>query len=118
MDLIEKLGGYDKAKSALSWLEKNEPIHSWIKPNLLDALLRYRRANGIYEVGDWVVFRNPNNALDRNSLGKGEVLKIKDIDFYDYLIFNCSRHGHGQKWFRHATDEEIKAGRREVGCAD
>lgn len=104
MNLIEQLGGYEAAKA-----EGEE----WGFDDFLNnQLLEYRRQHNIFEVGDEVVFKDSSHALDRCGLGSGEVLVIKDIDFYDYLIFECSSHGHGKKWFRHATDEEIKAGRR------
>ena len=120
MNLIEQLGGYECAayeyKNTL--LADGFPYvikatgTKFTRPELGDELLEYRRQHNIFEVGDKVVFKDASRALDRCDLGRGEVLLIKDIDFYDYLIFECSPHGHGQKWFRHATDAEIKAGKR------
>ena len=108
-NLITNLGGYQVAKAFQLQRALEGLLHDF-DYELVDALLAYRRQHNIFEVGDLVVFKDPNNALDKNGLGKGEVLKIKDIDFYDYLIFDCSRYGHGQKWFRHATDKEIEVG--------
>lgn len=120
MNLIEQLGGYECAayeyKNTL--LADDFPYvikatgTKFTRPELGDELLEHRRQHNIFEVGDKVVFKDGSHALDRCDLGSGEVLVIKDIDFYDYLIFECSPHGHGQKWFRHATDAEIKAGKR------
>ena len=125
MNLIEQLGGYECAayeyKNTL--LADDFPYvikatgTKFTRPELGDELLEHRRQHNIFEVGDKVVFKDGSHALDRCDLGIGEVLVIKDIDFYDYLIFKCSPHSHGQKWFRHATDEEIKAGKR-LGCYD
>ena len=114
MNLIEKLGGYEKAKDYLKNLE-SIPMCEQTEDAILSLpfeLLEYRRANNIFEVGDAVVLKDPNDALDRNKLGKGEVLEIKNINFSDHLIFECSPYGHSQKWFKHATDAEIKAGHR------
>ena len=124
MNLIEQLGGYECAayeyKNTL--LADDFPYvikatgTKFTRPELGDELLEYRRQHNIFEIGDKVVFKDGSHALDRCDLGSGEVLVIKDIDFYDYLIFECSPHGHGQKWFKHATDEEIKVGKRLESC--
>ncbi|UNT61069.1 hypothetical protein [Acinetobacter towneri] len=122
MNLIEQLGGYGKAKEIVfdplhpqmthvsndgrHWVneefshipEIQEQIPTMIRiKDIRKALLEYRRQHNIFEVGDKVVFKDGSHALDRCDLGSGEVLVIKDIDFYDYLIFECSPHGHGQK---------------------
>lgn len=109
---IANLGGYEKAKA-----ECEARKRSGIVPAGLErALLQYRREHGIFEVGDKVVFKNTNDSFNRNGLGKNEILKIIDINFMDYLMFNISAHGFGQDRFRHATDTEIEAGKRlEVG---
>ena len=127
MNLIEQLGGYENSRGLLNLYEYSISFKYYKEfggdfesaghvdvfvLDLKDALLEYRRQHNIFEVGDKVVFKDGSHALDRCDLGSGEVLVIKDIDFYDYLIFECSPHGHGQKWFRHATTKEIAAGRR------
>ena len=109
MNLIEQLGGYENAKIRL---QRDNVLNDEDYKYGQKVLLDYRRQHNIFEIGDKVVFKDGSHALDRCDLGSGEVLVIKDIDFYDYLIFECSPHGHGQKWFKHATDEEIKAGKR------
>lgn len=112
MNLIEQLGGYENSKCYLESCGDMDSIGGFTPLQIQEALLEYRRQHNIFEIGDKVVFKDGSHALDRCDLGSGAVLVIKDIDFYDYLIFECSPHGHGQKWFRHATDEEIKAGKR------
>lgn len=97
MNLIEQLGGYEKArdcyielKAKLTHKQKNNKIFM----NAFDAvaleLLQYRRDHNIFEVGDVVVGGDAPSAM---LMGYGD---------------GC------EKFFilRHATDEEIKAGHR------
>lgn len=102
MNLIEQLGGYEKAKGYLENLQKI-PSHEQTEDTIVwlpSALLEYRRQHKIFEVGDKVV---STAGLIRT------VFKITDItdEFMraDYLEL---RHG---VW-RHATDAEIEAGKR------
>ena len=98
MNLIEQLCGYEAAK-ALRAL----PVATYdcgIKFNREElelSMLEYRRQHNIFEVGDKVV--------------------VKAEPFWpeDYLIQTVGQE-HIGKWYmsalRHATPEEIKAGRR------
>jgi len=101
MNLIEQLGGYERAKSIANC--KSGIVHP--TQQLLDALLEYRREHNIFEVGDCVVKTNPKikhahvRAVISTSPSGGAVL---DYQGFPYK-FPC---------VRHATDEEIKAGRR------
>ena len=99
MNLIEQLGGYEAAKA-----EGEE----WGFDDFLNnQLLEYRRQHNIFEVGDFVL---------RND-GLGNVLKVTSIEG-EYA--NLVRRVDGESiwsWFklvdiRHATDAEIKAGKR------
>ena len=87
MNLIEQLGGYEKAKVILQAVGHEHDA----------MLLEYRRQHNIFEVGDKVV--------------------VKAEPFWpeDYLIQTVGQE-HIGKWYmsawRHATDEEIKAGKR------
>lgn len=58
--------------------------------DLKDALLEYRRQHNIFEVGDFVCFK---------TLGDGYVHKYTKYHEFKYDL-------------KHATPEEIKAGRR------
>ena len=93
MNLIEQLGGYDKAKECLNTPTARDSI----KEELRAKLLEHRRQHNIFEVKDKVVV-------------KGEPFWPED-----YLIQTVGQE-HIGKWYmsawRHATDEEIKAGRR------
>ncbi len=91
MNLIEQLGGYESAKSKF---RDNGSLHA---ERLKKVLLEYRRQHNIFEVGDKVV--------------------VKAHPFWpeDYVICTVEQE-HIGKWYmsawRHATDEEIKAGKR------
>ena len=105
MNLIERLGGHEKAKEELKIRISKGFVYSVIE--LEEALLEYRRQHNIFEVGDFVL---------RND-GLGNVLKVTSIEG-EYA--NLVRRVDGESiwsWFklvdiRHATDEEIKAGKR------
>lgn len=95
MNLIEQLGGYGCAKA-----EANAPVKllNFLNYDELNKqLLEYRRQHNIFEAGDKVV--------------------VKAEPFWpeDYLIQTVGQE-HIGKWYmsawRHATDEEIKAGKR------
>lgn len=115
MNLIEQLGGYECAlyeyKNTL--LADDFPYvikatgTKFTRPELGNELLEYRRQHNIFEVGDFVL---------RND-GFGNVLKVTSIEG-EYA--NLVRRVDGESiwsWFklvdiRHATDAEIKAGKR------
>lgn len=102
MNLIEQLGGYESAKSKL---RDNGSLHA---ERLKKALLEYRRANNIYEF------------MDRVCL----TINIHDESIHDDVLYVTAACRFGQ-WVavnhlyefspekvRHATDEEVKAGKR------
>ena len=105
MDLIEQLGGYEKAKRELKLKEEHSMFQccTAITADMIrDALLEYRRANGIYEVGDKVV-----SAISRDSNNQVFEITAVNPDFMESGEFQLS-----YGFFKHATDEEIKAGCR------
>ena len=93
MNLIEQLGGYEH----LNGFYKRAVAHGFALTEIKEELLKYRRQHNIFEVGDEVV--------------------VKAEPFWpeDYLIQTVGQE-HIGKWYmsawRHATDEEIKAGKR------
>ena len=101
MDLIEQLGGYEKAKE---WY-KDQDLRGNHTVRIRHALLEYRRQHNIFEVGDKVVKTNPKLKFEFVREVKG-VFKDGSV-WLDYV---------GYKWkypkVRHATDAEIKAGKR------
>ena len=99
-NLIEQLGGYEAAKA-----EGEE----WGFDDFLNnQLLEYRRQHNIFEVGDKVIKTHPKNTILWPVLG---VYKNGGV-WLDYKGF-CWK----PPRVRHATDAEIKAGKR-LGCYD
>lgn len=95
MNLIEQLGGYEKAKGCLNTPTARESV----KDELRSALLQYRREHGIFEVGDYYVYlKEWDGDLDI-------LCKFKPSDWNDHL-WNIGN------MICHATDAEIKAGHR------
>ena len=89
MNLIEHIGSYEEAKFEYESLLKYRQLdHIQLK----NELLKYRRQNNIFEIGDLVVF-------------KEEYSKDSVIHKIDSLRA-------GTKCLRHATDEEIENGCR------
>ncbi|HRM50584.1 MAG TPA: hypothetical protein PL094_00405 [Acinetobacter johnsonii] len=114
MSLIEQLGGYEAAKA-----EYDDPMYEdgelytikatgarFFKHNLAEELLEYRRQHNIFEVGDLVVSRCSDRETRifkyETTIGKNIVVKCKRGKGYCYP----------KKWFSHANDEEIEAGKR------
>lgn len=105
MNLIEQLGGYEKAKEYLVELQRI-PMHEQTEDTisyLPNALLEHRRQHNIFEVGDKVIKTHPKNTILWPVLG---VYKNGGV-WLDYKGF-CWK----PPRVRHATDEEIKAGKR------
>ncbi|WP_180136565.1 hypothetical protein [Acinetobacter sp. YH12066] len=104
MNLIEQLGGYDKAKKEL-----NSPSNTnvFFQCEIEQALLGYRRQHNIFEVGDKVVIRKADSHPDLftyESISKSGNMHFFESPFnYGHLDL-CK--------VRHATDEEIAAGKR------
>ena len=98
MNLIEQLGGYDKAKECLNTPTARDSI----KEELRAELLEYRRQHNIFEVEDKVVYVDDfmtdsvsvvSEVNDRVWLNNNKAVCIKEI-------------------IKHATDAEIKVGYR------
>ena len=101
--LIKELGGYDAAKAHYDEFSKKIAY-----PQLRDALLEYRRANNIFEVGDDAVFREDSRIGGASDAI--DLMSVQGIDAFGVRMTNglCP-------WviqIRHATPEEIQAGRR------
>ena len=107
MNLIEQLGGYEH----LNGFYKRAVAHGFTLTEIKEELLKYRRQHNIFEVGDAVI-RKWNGRLyylivDIDNDGQEFLIhhdkgaKFKDCRIFDNI---CN--------FKHATDEEIKAGKR------
>ena len=109
MNLIEQLGGYERAKDGLHRLklEKKDLLTCGdlvvVESEIDAALIEYRRQHNIFEVGDKVIKTHPKNTILWPVLG---VYKNGGV-WLDYKGF-CWK----PPRVRHATDAEIKAGKR------
>ena len=116
MNLIEQLGGYEEAKM-LRGTTSNAllDMKTWtVHVDDIDlALLEHRRANNIFEVGDDVVFCNFLKGVSQKWLG--ETFKVIHV-YEDEDVAAVSSSGVNTHLtlytIKHATDAEIKAGRR------
>lgn len=108
MNLIEQLGGYERAKHEFEMIKEMKPIYPGEIETNDRLLLEYRRQHKIFEVGDKVVFREcsgiggASDAID--------LMTVKSIDAFGVRMTNSLCPWAIQ--IRHATDEEIKAGKR------
>ena len=98
MNLIEQLGGYERAKDGLHRLklEKKDLLTCGdlvvVESEIDAALIEYHRQHNIFEIGDLYVF---TEKYSKQSV----IHKVDSLNS-------------GKGCIRHATDEEIKAGRR------
>ena len=103
MNLIEQLGGYEAAKA-----EGEE----WGFDDFLNnQLLEYRRQHNIFEVGDKVVYRAlPHERLfSVRYVGDDEIVVY---ELWDEMGAKTFTEKHPYSDIDHATNEEIKAGKR------
>ena len=122
MNLIEQLGGYEKAKIYLAkrqiHLKRGDYPESSIEKvknivcELEVDLLEYRRQHNIFEVGDKVV------SINSAFIEYQGVLNIDFIAKFDLMLSDDSKGFEvnaicgWSKIIRHANDAEIKAGKR------
>ena len=140
MNLIEQLGGYEKAKKIIDHQIDSEfqteffdvdgnyyandygklliyKNKQWVNfgaadidifsiTDLENEAIQYRRQHNIFEQGDPVVSRCADKETRiftyQETIGKNILVKCKKGKGYCYP----------KKWFSHADDEEIKAGKR------
>lgn len=120
MNLIEQLGGYELAKQVFDSVPKDGNSYtvtrddtggSFHSGEIFKALLEYRRQHNIFEVGDWFVsdaVTRPYKILERAETD----LKIWNQEFTVELTGNKDTVSKIFINAKHATDAEIKAGRR------
>ena len=100
MNLIEQLGGYEAAKNLLGGVSNNKSP----REILTRELLAYRRQHNIFEVGDKVI--------------GSKLFDDRIFEFQYYLpelsmaVISKDGAAIGLNQLRHATPEEIKAGKR------
>ena len=115
MNLIEQLGGYERAKEKMDNIvctldnsellgggDAREGLYERLE-SIDKALLEYRRQHNIFEVLDWIMY-------------EGKLYEIKYIYHPEKARITDGLQGRTIYDFpngiRHATDEEIKAGKR------
>lgn len=104
MNLIEQLGGYERAKHEFEMIKEMKPIYPGEIETNDRLLLEYRRQHNIFEEGDKTVFVDDfmhDELMVVAWTRKGEV-------WMDEGAKRCT----DLSMIRHATDAEIKAGRR------
>ena len=103
MNLIEQLGGYERAKHEFEMIKEMKPIYPGEIETNDRLLLEYRRQHNIFEVGDKVVSKENNGFVYTVITVDGGLGRLKNVLFdHVYPLHD----------FRHATPEEIKAGKR------
>lgn len=119
MNLIERLGGYEAAKANIRELASDYDEGVTGKTKLYDfpfnvgqveqALLEYRRQHNIFEVGDKVVFTDILNScvvtFESTETDPMQIVWLTYPDGTAGYVFHLNK-------IKHATDEEIKAGKR------
>ena len=97
--LIENLGGYESAKSKL---RDNGSLHA---ERLKKVLLEYRRQHNVFEPDDYIIHDGELKVFAMwSSAAEG-------CAYIGYAYAENGEMAHKDE-FRHATDEEIKAGKR------
>ncbi|WP_166168981.1 hypothetical protein [Acinetobacter sp. SA01] len=112
MNLIEQLGGYEKARKHYDDMREaiNQVYYShsseYESQQLKKALLEYRRQHNIYEAGDLVVMTDID---DYDTIFKviGKPMRLYHLQGNDDLFY-----GRLDFQIRHATDAEIEACKR------
>lgn len=117
MNLIEQLGGYEAAKTKRdqinSTLENSELLGGGdAKEGLYDrlesieqALLEYRRQHNIFEPDDYIIHDGELKVFAMWSSA------VEGCAYIGYAYAENGEMAHKDE-FRHATDAEIKAGKR------
>ena len=99
MNLIENLGGYESAKSKF---RDNGSLHAG---RLKKALLDYRRQHNIFEPDDYIIHDGELKVFAMWSSA------VEGCAYIGYAYAENGEMAHKDE-FRHATDAEIKAGKR------
>lgn len=100
MDLIEQLGGYEKAKKEL-----NSPSNTnvFFQCEIEQALLEYRRQHNIFEAGDFIFHPMFGVLFEIKRIAEKYVVASTKSGYETNLLIEL---------ISHATDAEIKAGKR------
>lgn len=114
MNLIEQLGGYERAKRELKFKDENSVLQCCAAVTgemIRDVLLEHRREHNIFEAGDKVKAKD-------HQFGFDELFRIDDFFANDDGV-NLAVLDDGDcypiSFLEHATDAEIAAGKRLEG---
>lgn len=102
MNLIEQLGGYERAKHEFEMIKEMKPIYPGEIETNDRLLLEYRRQHNIFEVGDLITHPIFWGLFEVIGVMKHHVLGVTPTGYGTKLAIQLTRH---------ATDEEIKAGK-------
>ena len=105
MNLIEQLGGYERAKHEFEMIKEMKPTYPGEIETNDRLLLEYRRQHNIFEVGDYFVNYADDAVYTALSIDQNNRMHGKSSDKNVWTYF-------GRFGLRHATDAEIKAGKR------
>ena len=111
MNLIEQLGGYERAKDGLHRLklEKKDLLTCGdlvvVESEIDAALIEYRRQHNIFETDDYIIHDGELKVFAMWSSA------VEGCAYIGYAYAENGEMAHKDE-FRHATNEEIKAGRR------
>ena len=101
MNLIEQLGGYEY----LNEFYKRAVAHGFALTEIKDELLKHRRQNNIFEIDDYIIHDGELKVFAIWSSA------VEGCAYIGYAYAENGEMAHKDE-FRHATDAEIKAGRR------
>ena len=111
MNLIEQLGGYERAKDGLHRLklEKKDLLTCGdfvvVESEIDAALIEYRRQHNIFETDDYIIHDGELKVFAMWSSA------VEGCAYIGYAYAENGEMAHKDE-FRHATGEEIKAGER------
>ena len=109
MNLIELLGGYERAKHEFEMIKEMKPICSGEIETNDRLLLEHRRQHNIFEPDDYIIHDGELKVFAMWSSA------VEGCAYIGYAYAENGEMAHKDE-FRHATDEEIKAGKRlELG---
>ena len=101
MNLIEQLGGYEH----LNGFYKRAVAHGFTLTEIKEELLKYRRQHNIFETDDYIIHDGELKVFAMWSSA------VEGCAYIGYAYAENGEMAHKDE-FRHATDEEIKAGKR------
>ena len=101
MNLIEQLGGYEH----LNGFYKRAVAHGFALTEIKEELLKYRRQHNIFETDDYIIHDGELKVFAMWSSA------VEGCAYIGYAFAENGEMAHKDE-FKHATDEEIKAGKR------